>query len=147
MNMPTLTPRYVLQVWGTEVARRGFHDDIWIASLENKLRKTRDDVVISDCRFPNEIAAIRRAGGTVIRVTRGPEPDWYGVALAANQQAQPNASSEILSDLGVHASETAWIGTQFDAVIDNNADGMDCLYRQINGLVQDLRVARIDQTG
>jgi hypothetical protein len=146
LNMPTLTPRYVLQVWGTEVARRGFHDDIWIASLENKLRKTQDDVVISDCRFPNEIAAIRRAGGQVIRVHRGPEPTWYGVALAANQQAQPNASSKILTELGVHASETAWIGTEFDAVIDNNADGMDHLYQQINGLLLDLQDARADPT-
>jgi hypothetical protein len=25
---------------------KGFHDDTWIASLENKLRKTTDDVVI-----------------------------------------------------------------------------------------------------
>jgi hypothetical protein len=145
LGMPNLTPRYVLQVWGTEVARRGFHNDIWIASLENKLRKTTDDVVISDCRFPNEIAAIRRAGGQVIRVHRGPEPDWYGVALAANQHPQPNASSEILSKLGVHASETAWIGTKFDAVIDNNADGMDHLYQQINGLVLDRRPAKVDQ--
>jgi hypothetical protein len=31
-----ITPRWVLQFWGTEVARRSFHDDIWIASLENK---------------------------------------------------------------------------------------------------------------
>ena len=146
LNMPDLTPRYVLQVWGTEVARRGFHDDIWIASLENKLRKTTDDVVISDCRFPNEIAAIRRAGGTVIRVHRGPEPAWYGVALAANQQAQPNASSKILTELGVHASETAWVGTKFDAVIDNNFNGMDNLYQQINSLVLDLRAARVNQT-
>ena len=146
LNMPHLTPRYVLQVWGTEVARRGFHDDIWIASLENKLRKTTDDVVISDCRFPNEIAAIRRAGGTVIRVHRGPEPAWYGVALAANQQAQPNASSKILTESGVHASEMAWVGTKFDAVIDNNSDGMDNLYQQINSLVLDLRTATVNQT-
>jgi hypothetical protein len=146
LNMPILTPRHVLQVWGTEVARRGFHDDIWIASLENKLRKTTDDVVISDCRFPNEIAAIRRAGGRVIRVHRGPEPTWYGVALAANQQDQPNASSKILTELGVHASETAWIGTQFDAIINNNANGMDNLYQQINSLVLDLRSAKVDQT-
>jgi hypothetical protein len=141
--MPTLTPRYVLQVWGTEVARRGFHDDIWIASLENKLRKTTDDVVISDCRFPNEIAAIRRAGGTVIRVTRGPDPKWFEMAQRAN------AGSEIdklaLERLAVHASETAWIGTQFDAVIDNNADGMDHLYQQINDLVQGHLVAREDR--
>jgi hypothetical protein len=143
LNMPTLTPRHVLQVWGTEVARRGFHDDIWIASLENRLRKTQDDVVISDCRFPNEIAAIKRAGGIVIRVVRGPEPAWYGVAQAANAHPQPNASSKILSKLGIHTSETAWIGTAFDAVIDNNADGLDTLYRQIAELID--RVPLSDQ--
>jgi hypothetical protein len=63
LSMPRLTPRYMLQLWGTEICRQGFHDDIWIASMENRLRKTVDDIVISDVRFPNEIAAIRRAGG------------------------------------------------------------------------------------
>jgi hypothetical protein len=48
--------------------------------------------------------------------------------------------------LGVHASETAWVGTKFDAVIDNNFDGMDNLYQQINSLVLDLRSAKVDQT-
>ena len=66
-----ITPRLMLQLWGTEVCRRGFHDDIWIASLENKLRNSRDDIVISDCRFPNEIKSIKRTGGMVIRVVRG----------------------------------------------------------------------------
>ena len=142
LNMPNLTPRYVLQHWGTEVARKGFHDDIWIASLENKLRKITDDVVISDCRFPNEIAAIKRAGGIVVRVHRGPEPEWYSIAQAANEHPQPNASSTILRDLGIHASETAWIGTQFDAVIDNNANGMDLLYQQVKHLVQARQLAK-----
>jgi hypothetical protein len=74
LNMPNLTPRWILQHWGTEVVRKSFHDDTWIASLENKIRKSNDDIVISDCRFPNEIAAIKRAGGLVIRVHRGPDP-------------------------------------------------------------------------
>ena len=65
-----ITPRWILQYWGTEVCRKGFHDDIWIASLENKLRNSSDDVVISDCRFPNEIKAIRNQGGIVLRVVR-----------------------------------------------------------------------------
>jgi len=139
LKMPHLTPRHVLQVWGTEVARRSFHDDIWIAALENKLRKTTDDVVISDCRFPNEIKSIRNAGGIVIRVVRGPEPEWYEAALSLNRGPVGNItwalSREQLERCKVHASETAWIGTRFDAVIDNNADGLDRLYGQIKDLV------------
>lgn len=147
LDMPNLTPRLVLQLWGTEVCRKGFHDNIWIASLENKLRKTTDDVVISDCRFPNEINAIKQAGGIVIRVMRGPEPDWYNLAKIVNQGHTNNIewrlSKDRLEKFNVHASETAWVGTKFDAIIDNNADGLDNLYRQINDLLQDLQAATL----
>ena len=137
----TITPRWVLQYWGTEVCRVGFHDDIWIASLENKLRNSEDDVVISDCRFPNEIRAIRSAGGHVIRVVRGPEPEWYSVAEQANLGT--DGAAQMLQSMGVHASETAWIGTDFDRVLDNNGTLTD-LYDQVTGLVQDLRDAKAD---
>lgn len=150
LNMPHLTPRYVLQVWGTEVARRSFHDDIWIASLENKLRKTTDDVVISDCRFPNEIRAIKEAGGIVIRVVRGPEPVWYELAETVNRGPAKNInwrlSKNQLETYGIHASETGWIGTEFDAVIDNNADGLDNLYRQVRDLVLNLQASTTDHS-
>lgn len=144
----SITPRQVLQLWGTEVCRKGYHDDIWIASLENKIRNSRDDIVISDCRFPNEIAAIKRAGGIVIRVTRGPEPAWFELAEHVNagpEDYQWRLSKNALEKFNIHASETAWIGTKFDAVIDNNEDGMDNLFRQVKDLVQDLQDARATQ--
>lgn len=139
-----ITPRWILQYWGTEVCRKAFHDDIWIASLENKLRNSKDSVVISDCRFPNEIKAIRNQGGIVIRVVRGAEPEWYDHAVALN--AGPKhigwaLAKTALEQYDIHASETAWVGTKFDAEIDNNGT-MDQLYQQINDLLQDLRDAR-----
>jgi hypothetical protein len=137
LNMPDLTPRLVLQKWGTEVARKSWHDDTWIASLENKLARAHNDIVITDVRFPNEIQAVRDAGGIVIRVVRGPDPEWYEIAGHANQGRK--GFQEQLKTYNVHPSETAWIGTKFDAVLDNNADGLDNLYRQINDLVQDLQ--------
>lgn len=143
LSTPNLTPRWVLQQWGTEVCRRGFHDDIWIASIENKLRNSRDDVVISDCRFPNEINSIRRQGGLVVRVVRGADPEWYDLALRANQGDQ--RCQQRLATYGVHASETAWIGTPFDAVIDNNGS-LDDLYQRVNDLLQDLRAAKVDRS-
>jgi hypothetical protein len=140
LNIPTLTPRWVLQYWGTEVFRKGFHDDLWIAALENKLRNTSDNIVITDCRFPNEIKAIRAVGGVVIRVRRGPEPDWMPVAVVANN-SNDSTSIQMLKDLGIHTSESAWAGTQFDYEINNDAEGLDPLFAQINDLVLNLRLA------
>lgn len=138
LNMPNLTPRWILQYWGTEVCRKAFHDDIWIASLENKLRNSKDHVVISDCRFPNEIKSIKDAGGIVIRVKRGPEPDWYDAAVSMNRGEYGNMTWAISSDkikkLGIHASETAWVGTNFDAVLENNGS-IDDLYSRVRDLV------------
>jgi len=149
LGMPDLTPRWVLQYWGTEVVRKSFHDDTWIASLENKLRKSKDDVVISDCRFPNEIQAIKDAGGIVVRVHRGPDPEWYQLAEIVNRGPERNLewswAKTQLENFNIHASETAWIGTTFDAVIDNNHN-MDNLYAQINDLVQDLQLSRANHS-
>ena len=134
LNMPNLTPRWILQYWGTEVCRKGFNDDIWIASLENKLQNTTDNVVISDCRFSNEIAAIKNAGGKVVWVKRGPLPMWYDTALAANRGNE--IEKKLMIESGIHASEWSWIGTEFDAVIDNN-QGIEDLYRSIELLIND----------
>jgi hypothetical protein len=148
LDMPTLTPRWILQYWGTEVCRRAFHDDIWIAALENKLRNSQDDIVISDCRFPNEIKSIKDAGGIVIRVARGAEPEWYDAAVSANRGPNGNVSWALsrakLERLNVHASESSWVGTEFDAEVDNNSS-MDHLLNQINDLVLDLRAAKSNQ--
>ena len=132
LNIPNLTPRWVLQQWGTEVCRKGFHDDIWIASVENKLRRSKDNIVISDCRFPNEIASIKNAGGVVMRVVRGPEPVWYGIALQHNQGSE-QANIQLMN-LKIHASETAWVGTKFDYVLDNNST-LDSLFSQVETVV------------
>lgn len=127
LSMPSLTPRSVLQLWGTEVCRQGFHDSIWIASLENRIRKSQDNIVISDCRFPNEIDAIRNVGGRVIRIVRGPDPDWFNTARLHMDQMK-------LKYPDVHASEFSWAATEFDAIIENNSS-IDDLYKQLKNLV------------
>lgn len=132
LDMPTLTPRWVLQYWGTEVCRRGFHDDIWIASLENKLRNSRDHVVISDCRFPNEIQSIKDAGGTIVWVKRGDLPAWYDLAISANQGN--NYALQELKLQKIHASETSWVGTEFDHIIDNDGTIND-LFQTVENLI------------
>jgi len=137
LDMPNLTPRWILQYWGTEVCRKGFHDDIWIASLEHKLLNSKDNIVISDCRFPNEIKSIKQAGGMVIRVVRGPEPEWY--RDAADMNAGEHCMNWMLAKtrmdkLKIHASETAWVGTKFDHVLTND-DSIDDLYAKVQAII------------
>lgn len=137
-----ITPRWVLQYWGTEVCRKSFHDDIWIASLENKIRNSKDHVVISDCRFPNEIKAIKSAGGVVIRVVRGAEPEWYQDAANVNEGRGNMSwmiSKERLRSLNIHASETAWVGTKFDHVLSNNST-IDDLFLQVEQVLTAVQV-------
>lgn len=135
-----ITPRWILQHWGTEVCRNGFHKDIWIASLENKIRKTNDNVVITDVRFPNEITAIKNAGGKVFRIKRGPDPEWY--EHAANYNQGPSnmrwaLSKMHLNQMQVHDSESSWVGNKgIDAEIDNNGS-IDDLFNQLKSQVQD----------
>lgn len=77
--------RNLLQFLGVG-ARETFGEDFWVDQLYKQLESTygtytRDlgvetfqgNVVISDCRFPNEAEFIRRMGGLVIVVDRGLE--------------------------------------------------------------------------
>ena len=148
LKMPELTPRLMLQIWGTEVCRRGFHDDIWIAALENKLRNSKDHIVISDCRFPNEIHSIKAVGGIVVRVVRGPEPEWLEHAknyMSGNRHPRWALGQRHLEMANVHASEYSWVNSKFDAVLDNNGT-MDDLYSQVNDLALSHLVPTASQT-
>jgi hypothetical protein len=137
LGMPHLTPRWILQYWGTDVCRKSFHDDIWIASLENKLRNSKDNIVISDVRFPNEIKAIHSSGGKVIRIKRGAEPEWYQDAVNVNEGRGNMSwllSTDKLKKLGIHASETAWVGGNIDTTISNDGT-IDELFEAIKNQV------------
>lgn len=140
LGIPHLTPRWILQYWGTDVLRNYFHDDIWIASLENKMRKTKDNIVISDVRFPNEIQAIHNSGGTVVRIKRGPDPEWFQDAVNVNMgptNMQWTMSKIKMEGLKIHPSETSWIGRSIDKDIENNGT-IDEFFSQIDKLIKNL---------
>lgn len=132
LNIPNLTPRWILQYWGTDVCRKHFHDDIWIASLENKLRYSSDNIVITDCRFTNELNAIKRINGLTLRVHRGPKPVWYDYAVAFNKG---NIDAEDkLKSFNIHASEYSGVGLEYDYHIDNDST-IDDLYRKVDSII------------
>jgi hypothetical protein len=128
------TPREALQKMGTEACRNVFHEDIWVISLLNRARGK--DVVVTDVRFKNEIKYIQDNGGFVVRIKRGPEPEWYSLAEDANQ----GFSSAIMGmrDKGIHQSEWDWIGSDFDAVITNDST-LDQLGKSVDDLLLNFR--------
>lgn len=114
-----ISPRLALQMMGTEAGRDVFHPDLWIHSLERKM-EMYPNVVIADVRFPNEIAFIQSKGGFVIRVKRGPDPDWYDTAYIANTRTFDYAPSwNEMEKTGIHYSEWAWIGAIMDHELHN----------------------------
>ena len=68
----------------------------------------------------------------IIWVQRGALPSWYETAVEANKGS--NIALNELKMKKIHASETAWVGTNFDFVIDNNGT-IDELYTQAKDLV------------
>jgi hypothetical protein len=137
LDIKHLTPRWVLQQWGTEVGRRAFHDDIWIASIENKLRHAKDNIVISDCRFPNELHSIKNAGGITIRVNRGPNPPWYDAAVDLNKgyyTAGYPVAKRVLEEHNIHASEYSSVGLDYDYYVDNDGT-VDELHRKVDSII------------
>ena len=102
LKIPLLSPRYVMQYFGTDLFRNHFHEDIWVKIVENKLHKYLEEdiscnVVITDCRFNNEINMILQLGGKIIQVHR-------------------NSSREVKC---IHSSEIEWIRCHKDYDIEN----------------------------
>jgi hypothetical protein len=117
LGIKDFTPRLALQLIGTDVFRNNFHQDIWMLSV--MARYKGDNVVISDCRFPNEVQAIRELGGSIIQVDRGEEPNWWEWAkMAAAGDESAIIAMENLHQ--IHASEWAWANETPDELIYNN---------------------------
>tara|TARA_R100001163_G_C5054064_1_gene190629 strand:- start:108 stop:854 length:747 start_codon:yes stop_codon:yes gene_type:complete len=106
-----MTAREFLQYLGTDVMRK-IKDTIWVDyTIKTILKEKSEIALIPDVRFPNEVEAIHKAGGIVLRLTRNP--------YASDHRCETALSRE----------EYDW--NNFDYVIDNNNS-------DINTLMEDL---------
>ena len=65
-----LTAREVMQYVGTDLFRK-MKNDVWSSATINKIQQEKlHFAIIADCRFPNEVDAIKNAGGLVIKLMR-----------------------------------------------------------------------------
>jgi len=119
-----VTPRLVLQLFGTDCLRNGFHDGVWVSLLKKHMLDNPGNYVIPDVRFRNEQNMIRELGGEIWRVQRGDIPEWYGCAMLDN-----TTGSNLMEAYDVHPSEYKWIdmNNKFDVTLYNE------------GTIEDLR--------
>jgi hypothetical protein len=118
----TITPRLVLQEFGTECMRNGFSDNIWVSLVKQEiLNNPTVNFVIPDVRFKNEVEMVKKLNGQVWVVKRGADPVWFRMYQDIGVEPQD-----------VHRSEWEWAQTDFNQVIYNDSD-LDAL----NGQVQD----------
>ena len=102
-----MTPRTILQKFGTDAVRNNIAQNVWIKSLQRRIQHNSDGAyVITDVRFVNEAMAIKAWGGKLIKVVR---PGWTPPGLTQQQMTHP--------------SETELDGYEgWDAVIANDGD-------------------------
>ena len=136
------SPRLALQLMGTEAGRDVFHPDLWVHTVLRRCENAPwNNYVIADVRFPNEVEAIRKAGGVIVRVRRGPEPEWYNVALKDNKKPNYHGMAQEYPD--VHFSEWAWIGCDIDVEINNNRT-LEDLTERVDFVVNSLYNSRVE---
>jgi hypothetical protein len=118
----SITPRFVLQKFGTECMREGFYDGIWVSLTKKKiLDNPAVKWVIPDVRFENEAKMIKEIGGEVWWVKRGQLPMWFRMYQDIGQTPKD-----------IHPSEWAWANVSFNKVFENNST-IDALRNQVQG--------------
>ena len=137
------SPRMALQLMGTEAGRDVFDKDIWVISLLN--RANGKNVVVTDVRFPNELECIKRLGGKIVRIKRGPEPEWYSTAEKENN-THPDFIWMLYDRYEtmdrkypyIHISEYAWIGNKnIDFVLENSGT-LENLQQEVKKLLTNM---------
>jgi hypothetical protein len=135
LGIPNFSPRYALQIMGTDVLRNHFHQDLWFITVQNRIRKNPGQhVVISDVRFPNEIKFIQEQNGVLVRINRGPVPVWYETAILANKGNSLAKEAMTKTYSSAHFSEWAWVGSKMDYEINNNTT-LEDLSVQVTDLI------------
>lgn len=141
LQIPHLTPRWVLQHIGTDVFRNQFHKDIWILHMKRKIIEFQNEmyvgnmnrIVISDCRFPNEFELLNELGFQIIHIQRGVLPRWFLKLQDGDIEEHDLAiDSDVDHNLKIHPSEYS-----FAFYISNQLDNVTHIYN--DSTIDDLK--------
>jgi hypothetical protein len=116
-----MTSRELLQYFGTDVMRQ-MSENVWVDhALKSIVGEQSELAIIADVRFPNEVDAIKAAGGKVIRLTREYEKDQHE------------------SESALDKDNYDW--DNFDFIIDNSRGGTPEFCEDISKLFNKMEVA------
>lgn len=97
-NNKQLTAREVMQFVGTDVFRT-MQNNVWADATIHKINIEQPKVaIIADCRFPNEVEAIKNAGGIIIKLTRNPFNADHISEKALDEEFYPIANFDFVID-------------------------------------------------
>jgi hypothetical protein len=136
-----ITPRIVMQEFGTNVVRNHFLNKFWVASTQKLIENLPNtNIVVTDSRFIDELNMIRSLGGSCIRVQRGDNPSWFNKCAKINNHFIMKHAPTLFEPKlkSVHPSERNWIGYNFDYVIDNNSS-LTHLEQQVISLYEQMK--------
>lgn len=118
-----LTPREILQKLGTEGMRNLFGQDFWLKRMHLELDANTYDgdlVVITDCRFQNEVDFIKDNGGIVIHLTRAGADGNIGIQ---------NHASEADLDFS-QFTDSNYVRVSNDGTVQKLYENLDCIVEQ-----------------
>ena len=126
----SFTPRYALQYLGTNLLRNQLHENIWVDCLEKKIDECDSNILVTDVRFKNEIAMLRRKGAMFVRMEFEKKPYYWDVVYKNNLfeplSDQEKRKLEEIKDT-VHSSETDWIGIDNPSYIFMHRNNIELL--------------------
>jgi cytidylate kinase len=134
-----MTVREFLQKLGTEAMRNGLHENVWVNSFMSDYKPdtyTRVNVtyiasklpnwIITDTRFPNELAAAKAKEGITIRVRRVYSKE---IPFLPYEEIQ-GVSRQMFEEARIkHPSETALDDAKFDYEIVNDGTIEDLIQK------------------
>lgn len=93
-----MSAREVMQYVGTNVFRKMQHN-VW---SEATIRKIQDEnlplALIADCRFPNEVEAVRNAGGLVVKLHRNIYNSSHESEIALDEDRYDHGNFDMIID-------------------------------------------------
>lgn len=137
LGVPHFSPRRALEQFG-DIFRGSFHEQIFVCALERKLidlMQQNKNIVITDCRFENEIQLIKKYGGKIVHIYREPMPSWFfkianydendNLNMNTNNPSSNLTWTESCELLTMHVSETKWMRQKPDFILSNNSSITD----------------------